>query len=156
MATKPSTNLSLWDQLPKAEQQRLTRMMADKAAEPARQNGQKRSSGFNLKGYVRCELSSADKEAFKAWEGSHTNVECYERLIKAGDSGYLLKIGDSGNGHQASLSAANTGQYWDGYVLVAHASTSARAAMLLVYKHEVLMQSDWSQFLSDEGEDMLR
>lgn len=148
--------LSLWDQLPKAEREKITRELEAKRNEsPKAQNG-RRGGSFQLKGYVRCELSKSEKEEYKAWEEATSNVQCYERLIKLADSGYLLKVGDTGNGFQASLCAATTGKPWDGYVLVSHAGHAARAVMLLVYKHEVLMQSDWSGFLSEEGEDSFR
>lgn len=148
--------VSLWDQLPKEERERITQALKERAKEPVKQNGKARNGSFQLKGYVRCELSATEKEAFKAWESEHSNVECYERLIKAADSGYLLKVGESGDGFQASLCASSTGKPWDGYVLVAHAGHAARASMLLVYKHEVLMQQDWEPWLGGEGEEMLR
>lgn len=156
--SKPGVNSvpSLWDQLPKEEKQRIMRTLSEKRDETPKQAAAKKAGGFQLKGYVRCDLSASEKEAYKAWEEAHGNVECYDRLIKAVDSGYLLKVGENGSGFQASLCAASTGCAWDGYVLSAHAGHAARAAMLLVYKHEVLMLSDWSQFLGDEGEDSFR
>lgn len=155
MAGKGATP-SLWDQLPKAEQEKTKRYLAslpDPVQSKEKKNGR---GGFSLKGYVRCELSASDKDAFREWEEQHTNVECYEQLIKAADSGYLLKVGESGQGYQATLCASSTGHGWDGYVLTAHANHAARATMLLVYKHEVMLRSDWSLCLEEEGEDFMR
>jgi hypothetical protein len=153
IATAP---LSLWESLPKAEQQKLIKQMNKVREEAPSVRPQKKNGQFQLKGYVRCELSASDKESFKEWETQKSAAECYELLIKAADSGYLLKVGEQGQGAQASLCAAATGQAWDGYVLVAHAGNAVRAAMLLVYKHELLMQRDWSAWLADEGEEVLR
>lgn len=147
--------LSLWEQLPKAEQERIRRSLNEKRTESPKQP-QRKAGTFNLRGYVRCELSASDKEAFKAWEEGQDEAACYGRLIKAVDSGYLLKVGEQGGGFQASLSANTTNQSWDGYVLVAHAGHAARAVMLLVYKHEVLAEQDWSAWVDEGGEDSFR
>lgn len=147
---------SLWDQLPKDEQERIKRKL-EQTPEP---NGKKPKAagrgGFDLKGYLRCELSMADKDAFKAWELEHVAADCLDRLIKVCDSGYLFKLGEAGQGFQASLCAASTSHTWDGYVLTAHAGDAGRAAALLWFKHEVLMSGDWSAFLVEEGDDFMR
>jgi hypothetical protein len=147
---------TLWDQLPKAEQEKVKKHLASLPDPQGAKNGKNGRGGFQLKGYVRCELSASDKEAYREWESQHTNVECYEQLIKAADSGYLVKVGEAGQGYMASLCASSTGKGWDGYVLTAHAGHSARASMLLVYKHEILLRGDWSDCLEEGGEDFMR
>jgi hypothetical protein len=147
---------TLWSGLSKREQQAAIKGLKESAASKPAPKPAKKPGTFDLKGYLRCELSASDKEAFREWETINTAEECFGLLVKATDSGYLLKCGESGQGAQASLSAASTGQEWDGYVLVAHAGNAARAAMLLVYKHEVMMQRDWSPWMAEEGEDALR
>jgi hypothetical protein len=154
--SKPERIPSLWDQLPKDERERITKHLNSQrpsAANGASKNG---SGGFKLEGYARCELSASDKDAFRLWEQDHTPEWAYGILVKLVDSGYLLKIGEQGNGFQASLCAASTGKPWDGHVLVAHAGAGARSALLLVFKHEVLMRGDWEPFVGDGGEDGLR
>lgn len=146
-----------WDDLSKAEQEVIKRDLLKKAKElHADAPKPKGKPTFTLKGYVRCELSASDKEAFKAWELATPSSEVMEQLIKETDSGYLLKVGEQGNAHQASLCAASTSKEWDGYVLTAHASSSMRAAALLVYKHAVLMERDWTAWQSEEGDDFFR
>lgn len=147
---------SLWDSLPPAEKKRIAAELKHKAetmpVKPAKKNG----SAFSLVGYVRCELSSADKTAFKQWETVDNVNRALEALVKLADSGYVVKLGANEPGYQASLSAASTGMAWDGYVLTAHAGTASRAAALLVYKHEILMAGDWSPWIDAGGEDSFR
>lgn len=157
MADKKANHVpSLWEQLPKHEQERLKLLMATPNQVSQKRVAVNGNGGFKLVGYVRCELSVSDKQAYREWEPLHTDAECYAILVKLVDSGYLLKIGESGNGYQASLCAATTGRPWDGYVLVSHAGSGSRAAMLLVYKHEVLLNGDWEAFIDDNGEDSFR
>jgi hypothetical protein len=146
-----------WDKLTKAEQEIIRRRLL--APDVPKEQGKgfgKGKNTFNLKGYVRCELSAADKEAFKAWEITQVDIGTLDILIKTVDSGYLLKVGEQGAGYQASLCAATTSKEWDGYVLTAHASTAIRATTLLVYKHVILMGEDWSAWLAEGGEDFFR
>lgn len=148
--------ISLWDALPPAERQRIVKHLSDVRNTTPEPKASKKNGQFQLRGYVRCELSASDKEEFKAWESGQEPAAIFAALVKAADSGYLLKVGEQGQGAQASLCASSTGQPWDGMVLVAHAGSSVRAATLLVYKHELMMRGDWSAWLSDEGEDVLR
>jgi hypothetical protein len=157
MAEKAEKQGSLWDDLPKAEQERIKRHLNNlRDSKTAGKPDKAKSATFNLKGYCRCELSAADKEQFKGWEDSFTLEQTMNSLAVACQDGYLLKMGASGNGYQASYSAASTEKEWDGYVLVAHAGTAERAAKLLVFKHEHLMQRSWSEWLAEDSEDALR
>lgn len=158
MANKAVTHEpSLWDKIPKDEQARITKHLNSLRQEPIKRDSRNgNGGGFHLVGYARCELSVSDKEAFKEWETDHAPEWAYGVLVKLVESGYLLKIGEQGNGFQASLCAATTGRPWEGYVLVAHAGSGTRAALLLVYKHEILMRGDWESFIADVGEDALR
>lgn len=145
-----------WDDLSPQEQKMLTKDLLSRGKPEPKQKQPKRNGSFDLRGYVRCELSASDKDAFREWEKDQDSQAIFGRLVKACDSGYLLKVGQVGQGAQASLCAASTDREWDGYVLVAHAGDATRAAMLLVYKHEVIMRSDWQEWLAEEGEDALR
>jgi len=148
--------LSLWHQMPKADQQKALREMKRQEREKPLQAPPKKNGAFTLKGYIRCELSASDKEAFKEWETQQDESATMGVLVKVVDSGYLLKVGENGSAYQASLCAASTGREWDGYVLTAHAGTGIRAATLLVFKHEILMQREWTAWMTDESEDALR
>ena len=147
---------SLWDQLPAAERARVQKELADKLKQEPTKKGQKKNGQFELRGYARCELAIADKEAFKAWEEGASVPDVLLQLVTCCEDGYLLKCGYAGSSYTASLSAHTTSQDWDGYVLTAHAGGAARAAMLLWYKHAVLMSKTWSEWVGEDDGDSLR
>lgn len=145
-----------WSSLSKAEQKQIALHLTGlertvDVKPPARQKGQ-----FQLRGYIRCELSSADKDAFRLWEELQAADALYNRVVALVDGGYLFKSGAGKDGYQASLSALETAQAWDGYVLTAFAGAAGRAIALLVYKHAIMMQEDWSAWLEEPGEDFIR
>jgi hypothetical protein len=147
---------SAWDKLPKSEQEKVKKhlkSLPEKSENAPKKNGK---VSFQLKGYVRCELSTADKDNFRVWESGDDVINVNGRMMDIVEDGYLFKVGDTGSGFQASLCAAQTGKAWDGYVLVAHASYAKRAVHLLWYKHTIMMDGDWSAWMSDEGEDFIR
>lgn len=153
---KPSTQ-PLWSDIPRAEQEAIRQGLDQlRNASPAPSGKADRTlSGFKLIGYVRCDLANADKAAFLAWEAA--NVEGrLDQLVKAVDSGYLVKCGEGKEGYQASLSAATTGKPWDGYVLTAWAATPDRAISLLLFKHLILLNADWTITSADETIDFMR
>lgn len=145
-----------WAELTKAEQRQIAMHLQslEKTVDvkvPVKPKGQ-----FSLKGYVRCELSSADKDAFRLWEELQSTGSIWEQVVGLVDSGYLFKSGSGKDGFQASLSASDTGSSWDGYVLTAFASDAGRAIALVIYKHAVLMQSDWSAWMAEPEGDFFR
>lgn len=153
----PSQPVKLWDDLSPVERKLIAKSLKElPAQQQERANGKSPKSTFQLKGYLRCELAAADKEAFKAWDSDQAPGSVGGSIISLADSGYLVKLGESGNGFQASLCAATTNKEWEGYVLTAHASSAVRAASLLLFKHSVMMQSDWSPWLAEDSEDFLR
>jgi hypothetical protein len=145
-----------WDKLPKQEQEKVKKQLKALPDKEPANSKPKPKNGFQLRGYVRCELSSVDKEAFKEWESGLGEDSRLGLLMDLVEGGYLFKVGDTGSGFQASLCASTTGKLWEGYVLTAHASYAVRAARLVLYKHEVMMQGDWSAWMSEEGEDFIR
>jgi hypothetical protein len=111
---------------------------------------------FELIGYVRCDLGKSDREPFRLWQGAQSDAALFDMLVKLCDSGYLLKSGVGKEGHQASLSACDTGSECDGYVLAAFASEGRDALALLLYKHHILLEGDWSNALGGTGKSGLR
>lgn len=156
MKKAESSQGSLWDSLSKEEQEKIKKDLAEKRRNTPAPEVKRKGNIFNLKGYCRCELAAADKEGFRAWEEGQDSAAVFDFLHSAVSDGYLVKMGAVNGGYQASFSAATTDRDWDGYVLVAHAGTAARAALLLMYKHLVMMQRDWSEWLGEDGEDALR
>lgn len=146
-----------WQELSKVEQKEVQQRLAALPDPNKRDEYKSRSNvGFKLKGYVRCELSASEKEEFSSWESGRDVAASMARLVALVDDGYLLKLSPNSSGFQASLCASETNHAWDGYVLVAMARHAARAADLLVFKHDALLHGDWSQAMDDTSEDFLR
>lgn len=145
-----------WSALSKAEQRQIVmHLQALEKTEPVKQPVKPKGQ-FALRGYVRCELSSADKDAYRLWEEMQSAEGLYNQVVSLVDGGYLFKAGSGKDGFQASLSANETGTAWDGYVLTAFASHAGRALSLLLYKHGVLMQGDWSAWMEVDSDDFIR
>lgn len=122
-----------------------------KPAKPAKPQGV-----FELLGYLRCDLGKSDREPFRQWMEAQSEAGILDELVKLLDSGYLLKVGSGKEGPQASLSACDTGKGWDGYVLTAFAGDNREAMGLLVYKHHILLEGDWSNAMASGGKGTLR
>lgn len=148
---------ALWQALSPAEQkevrERLIKGVNGQKAAPAKP---KVVGNFELSGYVRCDLGKSDREPFRTWQAEKTDAELFDMLVKLCDSGYLLKCGVGKEGHQATLSACDTGTEWDGYVLSAFSSEGRDSLALLLYKHHILLEGDWSAALSGTGKSTLR
>ena len=127
---------ALWQTLSPAEQkeirERLLRGDKGKKDSPAKPR-EKTHGVFELINFVRCELGKSDREPFRVWQGEQEDHALFDMLVKLCDSGYLLKVGVGKEGHQASLSACDTGGECDGYVLSAFAGEGRDAIALLLY-----------------------
>lgn len=148
---------ALWQALSPVEQkdirERLLRGDKGKKDTPAKA---KAPGNFELIGYVRCDLGKSDREPFRAWQEGQEDHALFDMLVKLCDSGYLLKVGVGKEGHQASLSACDTGGECDGFVLSAFASEGRDAIGLLLYKHHILLEGDWTSSLGGTGKSGLR
>lgn len=148
---------ALWQALSPAEQKDIRERLlrADKAKKEVPIKA-KLPGNFELVGYVRCDLGKSDKEPFRKWQEGQEDHALFDMLVKLCDSGYLLKVGVGKEGHQASLSACDTGTESEGYVLSAFASEGRDAIALLLYKHHILLEGDWSTSLGGTGKSGLR
>lgn len=156
MADDKKKSGDLWSQLPKAEQERIRKDLLAKRLEVQPGAKTDRGTGFQLKGYVHCDLAKSDKEAFKQWRSGQPAEIGAIFLLRMADSGYLVKIGEGKDGMCATVSAADVRPEVNGYVLSAFASDADTAMTLLCYKHDVLMAQDWQPFMEPGGEDFLR
>lgn len=148
---------ALWATLTAAEQKdvRERLLRGDKARKDMAVKV-KTPGNFELIGYVRCDLGKSDREPFRAWQGGQEDHALFDMLVKLCDSGYFLKVGLGKEGHQASLSACDTGGECDGFVLSAFASEGRDAIALLLYKHHILLEGDWTASLGGTGKSGLR
>lgn len=122
----------------------------------AQQDKPKVKDNFELIGFVRCELGKSDREPFRQWQSERTDAELFDMLVKLCDSGYILKVGVGKEGHQASLSDLDAPTECNGYVLSAFASEARDCMALMLYKHHVLLEGDWSASLGGTGRSQLR
>lgn len=148
---------ALWQALSPAEQKEIRERLlrGDKGKKDTAVKA-KTPGNFELVGYVRCDLGKSDREPFRLWQGEQKDETLFDMLVKLCDSGYLLKVGVGKEGHQASLSACDTGGECDGYVLSAFASEGRDAVALLLYKHHILLEGDWTASLGGTGKSGLR
>lgn len=148
---------TMWQALSPSEQKEITRRMGENA-----RNGKstpkkpEKPTTFELIGYVRCELGKSDREPFREWQSAKTDAELFDMLVKLCDGGYLLKAGSGKEGHQASLSDVDSPADCGGYVLSAFASEARDSLALLLYKHHVMMEGDWTSYLGGTGKSQLR
>jgi len=152
----PTNQQKLWKDLSASEQRSIAALLKNERNENQPRLKPQRPPSFQLKGYVRCELSSIDKADFADWFPKHGPEALFDLLLKAVSDGYLFKIGVGKEGYTASLSAFDTGKVWDGYVLTAFASSPDRAIAGLWFKHHVLLKADWGDMSAEHQDDFLR
>jgi hypothetical protein len=148
---------ALWATLSPAEQKDIReRLLRGQKGQKEVTPKAKAAGNFELVGYVRCELGKSDREPFRKWQEGQTDVALFDMLVKLCDSGYLLKVGVGKEGHQASLSACDASGDCNGYVLSAFAGEGRDAIALLLYKHHILLEGDWTTSLGGTGKSGLR
>ena len=150
-----SKNPSLLDDMSKEEKTAMKANMAKLQAQPMPKRDDKVRQ-FQLKGYVHCDLAKADRASFEAWENSALPGDLFDAIAKLADSGYIFKVAEGKEGYQSALSAVTVHDEVNGYVLTAFASSADRAIKLLLFKHLVLMESDWAPFIGTAESDFLR
>jgi hypothetical protein len=153
----PGDQGTFWSSLSPAEQkkwkERTLRGEVPGKVQPAKA---KPLGQFELVGYIRCDLGKSDRDPFRTWQEGQSDAALFDMLVKLCDSGYLLKCGVGKEGHQAVLSACDTNTEWDGYVLSAFAGEGRDSLALLLYKHHVLLEGDWSTSMGGSGKSGLR
>ncbi len=105
-----------------------------------------------FKGYIQHSLTAEEKRAYEGWDMTPDTLwDEIERLV---DSGYKLSTShdDYNSTRQASLTCNNPKHLDYGWVLVARAPDSFNAIALVLFKHNVLLGGDWSEFHARERE----
>lgn len=97
------------------------------------------------KGFVACELTEADKVRLKSWR-TDNEERLWDRFFTAVDDGYKLSLSFDahGNAYVASMTGKATGTGNDGMTLSGRGGTLHNAVASLIFKHEVLLERDWS------------
>lgn len=147
---------ALWQAMTREQQKEVRERLLNPNGGKKTEAKAKVIGNFELTGYVRCDLGKSDREPFRVWQSEQTDAALFDMLVKLCDSGYLLKCGVGKEGHQATLSACDTSTEWDGYVLSAFSSEGRDSLALLLYKHHILLEGDWSSSLGGTGKSVLR
>ena len=97
------------------------------------------------RGFVACELTESDRLRLKSWRVDNEE-RVWDRFYTLVDDGYKLSLSyDShGNAYVASMTGKATGTGNDGLTLSGRGGTLHNAVSSLVFKHEILLERDWS------------
>lgn len=108
----------------------------------------------DFKGFVNCELNAARKEMFKTWAPGITELD--SAILECLSPGYKLSfsIDTYHDAIQASWYCSAMGDRNAGWCLTARASTITKALLVLLFKHTILLEGDWTSVdPADEGSD---
>lgn len=94
-------------------------------------------------GYVRCELSRVEREAFKSWADGLEDGTLYGYVCTWADGEYKLSVGPKGQDMMASLHDQDPKRGSYGYMLTAFAGSADMAIRALAYKHYETLAEDW-------------
>ena len=106
------------------------------------------------KGFVSCELNTQRKEQFKAWTPKVDDLET--GILECLSPGYKLSfsVDTYHDAIQASWYCGATGDPNAGWCLTARGASISKAFLVLLFKHLVILEGDWSSAAPmDEGED---
>lgn len=98
------------------------------------------------KGFVDCNLDKAMKEAAKKWIASNA-ADQMVKVSELVDDGYKVSfsLDRYHDAYQASMSYQVNGGPNSGYTLSARGPDLAGAVGMLLYKHFIVLEGDWSQ-----------
>ena len=107
-----------------------------------------KKSGGEFVGYVKHNLSRDEKKDYLEWVEDKSPEYLWERLEELVDSYYKFSCKEDsyGGGVMCSLTCANKTSQDCGLVLTARAPDLYNAALLLLYKHIVLLSGEWFIF----------
>ncbi len=117
---------------------------------PDLENGSKKENdnGYKRPTFVRCDLSSDQKNEMAEWANSRTADDLLDLISESTDEGYVLSLKPGEKGFQASLTQSQPIAVHvrnGGKCLVTRASKPERALWSLYYKHTQVMVKDWSK-----------
>jgi len=107
-----------------------------------------------FKGFVNCEMNAARKEQFKLWSPKSDDFEL--AVQECLSPGYKLSfsLDTYHDAYQVSWFCTAPGDRNAGWCLTARASTIGKALLVLLFKHIVVLEGDWTSVAPlDEGED---
>jgi len=117
--------------------------------------GGKDKSQFGDYKFVSHRLSADEKRAFDAW---HIDAEAIlKRVMVLVDMAYKVSVSLDFYNHttQASLTCNEVKSPDSHWILVARAPDAMTALALLIFKHDVLMDGDWTNWHDEDHSDRI-
>ena len=108
------------------------------------------------KGFVNCEMNAARKEQFKMWTPKVDDIET--AIQECLSPGYKLSfsLDTYHDAYQVSWFCSAPADPNAGWCLTARASSIGKAFVVLLFKHSVVLEGDWTSASPlDEGEDSI-
>jgi hypothetical protein len=106
--------------------------------------------------YVRCNLTNEQKEEMIKWANSSENSDLIDMMVSAINAGYVFSWKESAiNGNiffQSSLTMQKKEkiQSNSGMCLVTRASSAEKAVWSLFFRHEKVLDKNWSSLSTSE------
>lgn len=124
--------------------------MSSQGKGKAKPNGKSQYGDYK---FVSHRLSADEKKQFDAWTCSSDHL--LQRVRELVDLCYKVSMQLDFYNHtcQASLTCNEIKSPDSHWILVARAPDALTALALLIYKHDVLMQGDWSKYHDEDHAD---
>lgn len=142
----PSYLMSLTNWVTQDEIKRRVRMAKKKG-------GKKLEKGADFKGYVRISLTAERKEACKEWEATWEEVITLFSELVLDDYRVSFSPANDGNAVQCSITCRDDASLNAGWCLTSRAPEWQDALRVSMWKHFVLCDRDWSEYLEGDVAD---
>jgi len=135
---------------------RYTQEIYDMAAKIKKNvtNNRKKEQEFQWKGFVNVNLTSDQKEIYKAWDIADDDV--WDGIAQYCAAGYKINL--SFNKQNDKFNCTGTGQPSsgenNGYAVSAFANTPYEAARVWLFKVSTILPDVWSEFASGDEDDI--
>ena len=106
------------------------------------------------RGFVNCEMNASRKEQFKQWTPKIDDVEGAIQECLAPGYKISFSVDTYHDAIQVSWYCGATGDPNAGWCLTARAGSISKAFLVLMFKHTVVLEGDWTSVAPlDEGDD---
>lgn len=126
----------------------------DQLRQELKMPAKKTTNGNNWKGFIACELTVEDKNAFRVWDVDESDA--FDIAMGRCQEGY--RVAFSFNAKNDSYTCSMTGQENvgenAGYTLSAFGKTALQALRVLIYKDQFVLGGVWTNAKSLETDDI--
>lgn len=119
----------------------------------ARGKSNRSKKNDDWKGFISGQMTVEEKASFREYKMS--DAEVAKGIFNLNDDGYKLSCGYDKNNDSVFASITNRGGHADyvGFSLSAHAKSPEIALRLLLFKHYVIAEGDWSFWDMEDADD---